>query len=78
MAAVAAQPVFRILGTRDMRVPDDYRVAQMPPVNDGLLGGRIAWRQHDGGHTEAPNMKYFIRWADKFIHHSAPNADVVH
>jgi len=78
MAAVAAQPVFRILGTRDMRVPDDYRVAQMPPVNDGLLGGRIAWRQHDGGHTEAPNMKYFIHWADKFIHHSAPNADVVH
>jgi hypothetical protein len=68
MAAVAAQPVFKLLGARGMGVPDDYRVVQLPPANDGLLGGRLAWRMHDGGHTEAPNMKYFIHWADKFIH----------
>jgi hypothetical protein len=34
----------------------------MPPVNQGLLDGQLAWRQHDGGHTDAPNMKYFIQW----------------
>jgi len=42
----------------------------MPPVNSGLLNGELAWRQHDGGHTDAPNVKYFIAWADKFIGHS--------
>ncbi len=39
----------------------------MPPVNTGLLDGQLAWRQHDGGHTDAPNWKYFIPWADKFL-----------
>ena len=28
-----------------------------------LLDGNLAWRQHDGGHTDAPNWKYFIAWA---------------
>jgi len=39
----------------------------MPPVNVGLLDGQLAWRQHDGGHTDGPNWKYFIPWADKFL-----------
>jgi len=39
----------------------------MPPVNSGLLDGELAWRQHDGGHTDAPNFKYFIPWASKFL-----------
>ncbi len=68
MAVVAAQPVFRLLGARDLGVPDDYRVAKMPPVNQGLLAGELAWRQHDGGHTDAPNWKYFIAWADLRVH----------
>jgi hypothetical protein len=42
----------------------------MPPVNQGLLDGQLAWRQHDGGHTDAPNMKWFIQWAGKFIGHA--------
>ena len=70
MAAVAAQPVFRLLGAKDMGVPDDYHAARMPPVNRGLLDGQLAWRQHDGGHTDGPNMKYFIQWADGFIQHT--------
>lgn len=69
MAAVAAQPVFRLLGAKDLGVPDDYHTAKMPPVNVGLLDGQLAWRQHDGGHTDAPNWKYFIPWADQFLHH---------
>ncbi len=68
MAAVAAQPVFRLLGAKDLGVTADYRTAKMPPVNAGLLDGQLAWRQHDGGHTDAPNWKYFIPWADKFLH----------
>lgn len=72
MAAVAAQPVFRLLGAKDMDVPDDYHAAKMPPVNVGLLDGALAWRQHDGGHTDAPNVKYFIRWADRMIGRALP------
>jgi hypothetical protein len=68
MAAVAAEPVFRLLGAKDLGVKDDYRVAKMPSVNTGLLAGQLAWRQHDGGHTDAPNWKYFIPWADRFLH----------
>ncbi len=70
MAAVAAQPVFRLLGVRDLGVPDDYRAARMPPVNTGLLDGQLAWRQHDGGHTDAPNVKYFLQWADRWLDHA--------
>jgi lysophospholipase L1-like esterase len=72
MATVAAEPVFRLLGAKDLGVPDDYHTAKMPPVNAGLLEGQLAWRQHDGGHTDGPNWKYFIAWADKFIGHKAP------
>jgi hypothetical protein len=64
MATVAAQPVFELLGAKGLGVPDDYKNAKMPPVNSGLLDGELAWRQHDGGHTDAPNVKYFIQWAD--------------
>jgi lysophospholipase L1-like esterase len=67
MAAVAAQPVFRLLGAKDFGVSDDYQIEKMPPVNVGLLNGQLAWRQHDGGHTDGPNWKHFIPWADKFF-----------
>ena len=67
MAAVAAQPVFRLLGAKDLGVSDDYTKEKMPAVNVGLLDGQLAWRQHDGGHTDGPNWKYFIPWADKFL-----------
>jgi hypothetical protein len=67
MATVAAGPVFRLLGARDLGIKQDYRTAKMPPVNTGLLEGELAWRQHDGGHEDRSNMKYFIEWAKKFI-----------
>ncbi len=70
MATVAAGPVFRLLGAKDLGTSEDYHDVKMPPVNAGLLDGRLAWRQHDGGHTDAPNWKYFIAWADKFMGHS--------
>ena len=69
MAAIAAQPVYRLLGAKDLGRSDDYLMEEMPAVNVGLLNGQLAWRQHDGGHTDAPNWKYFIPWADKMIGH---------
>jgi hypothetical protein len=70
MATVAAGPVFRLLGARDLGVKEDYRIAKMPPVNTGLLDGELAWRQHDGGHEDRSNMKYFIAWANRLIKRS--------
>ncbi|HEV2268040.1 MAG TPA: hypothetical protein VGR92_01165 [Steroidobacteraceae bacterium] len=72
MAAVAASPVYQLLGARGLDVPGSYLTAQMPPVNQGLLDGQLAWRQDDGGHTDAPNMKYFIAWVDRLTHHRPP------
>lgn len=69
MATVAAGAIFKLLGAKDLGVSNDYKREQMPPVNQGLLDGQLAWRQHDGGHTDAPNVKYFIQWADRFIGH---------
>jgi hypothetical protein len=65
MAAVAAGPVFRLLGARDLGTSDDYQKEKMPAVNVGLLDGKLAWRQHDGGHTDAPNIEHFIQWAQR-------------
>jgi hypothetical protein len=67
MAVVAAGPVFRLLGARGLGVSDDYRTEKMPAVNVGLLDGQLAWRQHDGGHTDVPNVRYFIEWANRLL-----------
>ena len=72
MATVAAGAVFRLLGARDFGVTGNYRTAKMPPYNTGLLDGELAWRQHDGGHEDRSNMKYFIAWANQLIHHPSP------
>lgn len=65
MATVAAGPVFRLLGAKDLGVTEDYRTAKKPAVNTGLLEGELAWRQHDGGHEDRSNMKYFLEWANR-------------
>ena len=72
MAAVAAGPVFRLLGAKDLGTSDDYRTEKMPAVNVSMLDGQLAWRQHDGGHTDGPNWKYFIPWANKVLKRPAP------
>ncbi len=72
LATLAAGPVWTLLDAPTLSTADfDYHTAPMPPVNDGLLDGKLAWRQDDGGHTDAPNMKYFIQWTDKFTGYSA-------
>ena len=67
MATVAAGSVFKLLGVKDIGVSNDYLAEKMPPMLTDMLNGELAWRQHDGGHTDAPNFKYFIPWASKFM-----------
>jgi hypothetical protein len=67
MAVVAAGRVFKLLGAKDIGVSNDYQTEKMPGVNIGLMEGELAWRQHDGGHTDTPNVRYFIEWANSRI-----------
>jgi hypothetical protein len=39
---------------------------KLPPINT-LIGGELAWRQHDGGHTNVPNFPAFFDWASRYI-----------
>ena len=73
MATVAAGTVFKLLGAKDIGVSNDYMKEKMPPVLTGLLEGQLAWRQHDGGHTDAPNFKHFIPWASKMLSYEKKN-----
>jgi hypothetical protein len=69
MATVAAGAVYKLLGAKDLGVSNDYMKEKMPPVLTDMLNGQLTWRQHDGGHTDAPNFKFFIPWASKFLNY---------
>lgn len=73
MATVAASKVFRLLGSKGLGTTDDYMNEPLPPVNEGLLEGSLAWRQHNGGHTDAPNIKYFVAWAGQHLKAQEPS-----
>jgi lysophospholipase L1-like esterase len=66
MAAVLAGPAYRLLGKRDLGTSGDYLTDKMPPVNT-LIGGELAWRQHDDGHTNVPNFPAFFEWTGCYI-----------
>lgn len=68
-ATIAAGEVFKFLGVKDLGVSNDYKNEVMPPYNTDMLNGQLAWRQHDGGHTDLPNMKHFIKWASENLNY---------
>jgi hypothetical protein len=65
-AGVLAGPAYRLLGKKDLGTSGDYLTDKMPAVNT-LIGGELAWRQHDGGHTNVPNFPAFFEWAGQYI-----------
>ena len=62
-AVIAANPVYQLLGVPGL-LPMPADTSTLPPVNESLLDGRLGWRQHDGGHTDRPNISHFTAWAD--------------
>lgn len=66
MAGVLAGPVYRLLGKQDFGTPGDYLTDAMPPVQQ-LIGGELAWRQHEGGHDVTPNWPAFFEWVGAYI-----------
>jgi hypothetical protein len=66
MAGVLAGPVYRVLGKRDFGTAGNYLTDPMPPVKQ-LIGGELAWRQHEGGHDVTPNWPSFFQWVGRYI-----------
>ena len=61
LAAVGADPVYRLLGVQGLGT------TQFPPVQTGLTSGALAFRQHSEGHTPGPNWPYFLDWAMRWM-----------
>ncbi len=57
LAAVGAAPVYRLLGKKDLGTP----------IETAVIDGDIAFRQHSGGHTPAPNWPTFLMFAERYL-----------
>ncbi len=62
LAAVAAGPVYRLLGKKDLGT------TVFPPITTPLISGDIAYRQHQYGHTPMPNWPTFLDFASRYLH----------
>jgi hypothetical protein len=60
-ACVAAGPVYRLLGARDLGV------AELPSPDADLITGDIGFRMHAGGHTDLLDWPAFLRFADRHL-----------
>jgi hypothetical protein len=59
MAGVGADPVYRLLGKKGLGT------TEFPAIETGLMDGDLTFRQHAGGHTDAPNWPVFIEFAER-------------
>jgi len=64
LAEVAAGPVYRLLGKKDLGTKE------FPAVETALIDGDLGFRQHGGGHTPAPNWPAFLDFAGRYLHTS--------
>jgi hypothetical protein len=62
LGASGAGPVYRLLGKKDLGT------TQFPPIETALIDGDVAFRQHAGGHTPAPNWPTFLDFAGRYLH----------
>ena len=64
MAASAASPVYTLLGKKGLGT------TTFPAIETPLIEGDLAFRQHSGGHTPAPNWPTFITFASRYLNAS--------
>jgi hypothetical protein len=60
-ACVAAGPVYRLLGKKDLGT------TELPAPDAALVDGDLAFRLHDGGHTDLPDWPVFLKFADRYF-----------
>jgi hypothetical protein len=61
MAAVAAGPVYRLLGRKDLGT------TEYPPLDTAVIEGDLGFRQHTGGHTPGPTWPTFLTFAERYL-----------
>jgi hypothetical protein len=61
LAAVAAGPVYRLLGKKDLGT------SEMPAPDVALDAGELAFREHNGGHTDMPDWPVFLKFAKRYF-----------
>lgn len=61
MAQVAAGPVYRLLGAKDLGA------TTFPAPLTLIADGDLAFRQHEGGHTPGPNWPFFLDFAARYL-----------
>jgi hypothetical protein len=61
IAEVAAGPVYRLLGAKDLGT------TTFPPIGTALITGDLAFHQHTDGHNPAPNFPTFITFASRYL-----------
>ena len=61
LAEVAAGPVYKLLGAKDLGT------SVMPPVGKPLASGALGFRQHESGHTPEPNWPAFLAFATRTL-----------
>ena len=69
MGAAAAGTVYELLGKKDLGTTN------FPPIETTLIDGDIAFRQHSGGRTDAPNWPTFLKFASRYLHAPAGSGD---
>ena len=62
LTGVGATPVYQLLGKLGLVMPD-----VKPQVDVGYISGEIAYRYHNGGHTDAPDWPVFFRFAARYV-----------
>ncbi len=63
LAAVAAGPVYRLLGKKDLGVS-----SAQPPLDTPLTSGDLGWHYHTGPHAATPeDWKAFLVFLDKYF-----------
>ena len=70
LAGVGAGPVYRLLGKKDLGT------TEFPAMETPLIDGDIAFRQHGGGHTPAPNWPTFLAFASRYFHSTLKGANL--
>jgi hypothetical protein len=61
LAAAGAGPVYKLLGKKDLGT------TEFPAIETPLIDGDVAFRQHSGGHTPAPNWPTFLTFAGRYF-----------
>jgi hypothetical protein len=62
LAAVAAGPVYRLLGKKDLGI------TELPALDTPVITGDLGWHYHTGGHSATPaDWKAFLDFASKYL-----------